>query len=122
MTSFACIENVIFVLYQACLRGEITQSEFEKSKEIVKRAKHYTTTDILHMTAKIIPTEKNHAQSACTFSREELGVIGLALLRFCADYEQQKHDDPFSISSGAWSRNRSIADGILQRLIQSQFE
>lgn len=55
MTEFSCIDNVIFVLYQACLNGEITRSEFEKSKEIVKRATPYTTTDILNMTAKIIP-------------------------------------------------------------------
>ncbi len=54
MTAFASIDNVIFVFYQAALSGEISKDEFAKAKEIIKRARPYTTSDILDMTAKLV--------------------------------------------------------------------
>lgn len=45
-------ENVIFVLYQSALNGEITQSEFFKVKEIVKRAKRVDLKTVMSKNCK----------------------------------------------------------------------
>ena len=38
---FVYRKNVMYEFYKAALSGEITQSEFCKAKEIIKRAKGY---------------------------------------------------------------------------------
>lgn len=59
MTKFISVDNAIFVLYSACLNGEIPLQDFLRSKEIIKRAKQYTASDILDIDALMQKEEQN---------------------------------------------------------------
>ena len=57
MTKFISVDNAIFVLYSACINGELPLQEFLRSKEIIKRAKQYTASEILDIDALLHEVE-----------------------------------------------------------------